>query len=100
MCFASWHDFTKEFAVTFCPENEATTALMQLESDWYYQGKQNVEAYIDEFKNLVDLSRYTNPITILLKFHQGLNPTTQDRITESGMDRPSDTDFNGWFKAA
>jgi hypothetical protein len=28
MCFASWHDFTKEFAVTFCPENEATTALM------------------------------------------------------------------------
>jgi hypothetical protein len=28
MCFASWHDFTQEFAATFCPENEATTALM------------------------------------------------------------------------
>jgi hypothetical protein len=28
MCFASWHDFTEEFASTFCPENEATTALM------------------------------------------------------------------------
>jgi hypothetical protein len=25
---------------------------------------------------------------------------TQDRIAESGMDRPSDTDFQGWFKAA
>jgi hypothetical protein len=24
---------------------------------------------------------------------------TQDRIAESGMDRPGDTDFNGWFKA-
>jgi hypothetical protein len=24
---------------------------------------------------------------------------TQDRITEYGMDRPGDTDFNGWFKA-
>jgi hypothetical protein len=28
MCFTSWHDFTEEFAVMFCPENEATTALM------------------------------------------------------------------------
>jgi hypothetical protein len=89
MCFASWHDFTEEFAAMFCPENEAITALMQLESDRYYQGKQNVEAYIDEFKDLVDLSGYTDPIAIVLKFCQGLNPTTQDRITESGMDRPS-----------
>jgi hypothetical protein len=28
MCFASWSDFTEEFASTFYPENEATTALM------------------------------------------------------------------------
>jgi hypothetical protein len=69
ICFASWHDFTEEFVVTFCPENEATTALMRLESDWYYQGKQNVEVYIDEFKDLVDLSGYTDPIAIVLKFH-------------------------------
>jgi hypothetical protein len=25
---------------------------------------------------------------------------TQDRIAESGMDRPKDRDFDGWFKAA
>jgi hypothetical protein len=25
---------------------------------------------------------------------------TQDRIAESGKDRPSDMDFDGWFKAA
>jgi hypothetical protein len=68
MCFTSWHDFTEEFAATFCPENEATTALMRLESDRYYQGKQNVEAYIDEFKDLINLSGYTDPITIVLKF--------------------------------
>jgi hypothetical protein len=30
MCFASWHDFTKEFVAMFCPENEATMALMRL----------------------------------------------------------------------
>jgi hypothetical protein len=100
MCFASWHDFTEEFAVTFCPENEATMALMRLESDRYYQGKWNVEAYIDGFKDLVDLSGYTDPITIVLKFRRGLNSTTQDRIAESGTGRPGDTDFNGWFKAA
>jgi hypothetical protein len=100
MCFASWHDFTEEFAATFCPENEVATALMRLESDRYYQGKWNVEAYIDEFKDLIDLSRYTDPIAIVLKFHRGLNSMTQDHIAESGTDRLGNTDFNGWFKAA
>jgi hypothetical protein len=33
MCFASWSNFTEEFVLAFCPENKATTALMQLESD-------------------------------------------------------------------
>jgi hypothetical protein len=100
MCFTSWSDFMEEFTSTFCPENEATTALMQLESDRYFQGKQNVEAYIDEFKDLIDLSGYTDPIVIVLKFRRELNLTTRDRITKSGMDRPSDMDFNSWFKAA
>jgi hypothetical protein len=100
MCFDSWREFMEEFAVTFCPENEATTALMRLESDRYFQAKRNVEAYIVEFKDLVDLSSYTDPIAIVLKFRRGLNPMTQDRIAESGMDRPSDMDFDGWFKAA
>jgi hypothetical protein len=48
MCFASWREFTEEFASTFCPENEATTALMRLESDRYFQAKRNIEAYIDK----------------------------------------------------
>jgi hypothetical protein len=100
MCFASWREFTEGFASMFCPENEATTALMRLESDQYFQAKQNVEAYIDEFKDLVDLSGYTDPIAIVLKSHRGLNPMTQDRIAESSMDRLSDMDFNGWFKVA
>jgi hypothetical protein len=33
MCFTSWDEFREEFMVAFCPENEATTALMRLESD-------------------------------------------------------------------
>jgi hypothetical protein len=100
MCFASWDEFREEFMAAFCPENKATTALMRLESDQYFQGKWNVEAYINEFKDLVDLSRYTDPIAIMLKFRRGLNLTTQDRIAELGTDRPQDRDFDGWFKAA
>jgi hypothetical protein len=99
MCFASWDKFREEFMAAFYPENEATTALMRLELDHYFQGKRNVEVYIDEFKDLIDLSGYTDPIDIVLKFRRGLNPTTQDRIAESGMDRPQDRDFDGWFKA-
>jgi hypothetical protein len=82
----------------FCPENEATMVLMRLKSDWYFQAKRNVEAYTNEFKDLIDLSGYTDPIAIVLKFRRGLNPMTQDQIAESGTDRPSDMDFNGWFK--
>jgi hypothetical protein len=36
MCFASWDEFREEFTVVFCPENEATTALMRLELDRYF----------------------------------------------------------------
>jgi hypothetical protein len=100
MAFADWTDFTSEFRSTFCPENEATSALMRLESDRYFQGQQNVEAYIDEFKDLVDMSGYTDPIAIVLKFRQGLNPTMQDKIAESGTDRPRDNDHQGWYTAA
>jgi hypothetical protein len=69
MYFTSWSKFMEEFTLVFCPENEATTVLMQLKSDGYFQGEQNIEVYIDEFKDLIDLSGYTDPITIVLKFH-------------------------------
>jgi hypothetical protein len=39
MCFTSWSDFTEEFVLMFCPENEVTMALIWLESERYYQGK-------------------------------------------------------------
>jgi hypothetical protein len=70
ICFTSWSNFTEESVLlVFCPENEATRALMWLKSNRYFQGRQKIEAYIDKFKDLVDLSSYTDPITIVLKFH-------------------------------
>jgi hypothetical protein len=68
MAFTDWTDFTSEFMSTFCPGNEAMSTLMRLESDHYFQSQRNVEAYIDEFKDVVNISGYTNPITIVLKF--------------------------------
>jgi hypothetical protein len=100
MAFADWTDFTSEFMSTFCPENEATSALMRLELDRYFQGQRNVEAYIDKFRDLVDMSGYTNPIAIVLKFRQSLNATMQDKIAESGTDQPRDNDHQGWYVAA
>jgi hypothetical protein len=42
--------------------------------------------YTDEFKELITLSGYMDPIAVVLKFHRGLHPTTQDKIAESGTD--------------
>jgi hypothetical protein len=68
MAFADWTEFTSGFMSTFCPGNETMSVLMRLESDCYFQGQQTIEVYIDEFKDLVDMYRYTDPITIVLKF--------------------------------
>jgi hypothetical protein len=100
MAFADWMDFTSEYRSAFCPENGTTSTLIHLESHRYLQGQRNVETYIDEFRDLIDMSGYTDPITIILKFCQGLNPTTQDKIAESGTDRPWDNDHQGWYTAA
>jgi hypothetical protein len=71
MCFASWSDFTEEFVSMFYPENEATMALMQLESDCYYQGKRNVESYIDKFKDLIVTTRLV--VAVLMSDEGGID---------------------------
>jgi hypothetical protein len=79
MTFTDWNKFTVEFVSTFCPENELMTALMELESKCYFQGRQNIDTYIDKFKNLIDMSGYIDPIAIILKFCRGLNVMTPVR---------------------
>ena len=59
-----------------------------------------VIAYIDEFEDLISLSKYSDPITTVIKFRRGLNTTTQDKIAESGSDRPADDKPEDWYKAA
>ena len=73
---------------------------MRLESERYFQGRRTVDMYVDEFSDLIDLSGYSDPLAIVIKFRRGLNASTQDRIAESGTDRPADNDPDGWYKAA
>jgi len=100
MAFSGWDAFYADFVETFCPENEAMHSLMRLESERYFQGRRNVDSYVDEFRDLIDQSGYTDPTAIVLKFRRGLNQATQDKIAESGTDRPLDKDLSGWYKAA
>ena len=56
------------FIERFCPVNEAWSAIMRLESQEYHQGSQDVDSYIDKFEDLIEISGYTDPILIVLKF--------------------------------
>jgi hypothetical protein len=98
--YQHWHAFRVAFIEAFCPENEATVALMHLESEVYFQGKRSVDTYTDEFEDLIDLSGYTDALAIVIKFHRGLDPAIQDKIAESGADRPKDDHLSGWYAAA
>ena len=78
LVYANWEEFQAVFIATFCPENESTTAIMRLKSAAYYQNRRTVNAYIDEFEDLISLSKYSDLITTVIKFHRGLNPMTQE----------------------
>lgn len=98
--YPTWDLFAMAFRETFFPENEATDARMKLESSGYFQGRRSVEAYVDEFEDLIELSGYSDQLNTVVKFRRGLHPTIQDRIAEMGKDRPKDDDPDSWYAAA
>jgi hypothetical protein len=55
MCFAIWGDFTVEFALMCCLGDRTAAVLIYLESERYFQGRKNINAYIDKFKDLINL---------------------------------------------
>src|SRR6266436_80078 len=95
--FFSWRDFEKDFSAKFCLKNEATAALTKLEFTCYYQGRKAVDDYIDEFSELVDEARYTDSLSIVMKFRKGLDQDVQDQIVEMVQGRPSDSNPEGWY---
>jgi hypothetical protein len=63
---------------------------MKLKMRQYYQNKCNIEEYINEFEELIDMLQYKDGLAIVLKFCHGLNATIQDKIEELGTNQPSD----------
>jgi hypothetical protein len=46
--FFFWRDFEKDFSAKFCLKNEATAALIKLESACYYQGQKVMDDYVPQ----------------------------------------------------
>lgn len=89
-----------EFKKEFFPRNETQRAITRLETTTYFQGKGSVDDYIDKFKDLIDLSGYTDGLAIVVKFRRGLDPEIQNYIANMMEGRPDDSDADGWYSAA
>jgi hypothetical protein len=50
------------------PPMSMTMALMKLEMEEDYQNKHNVDEYVDDFEELINLSGYTDPLVVVIKF--------------------------------
>jgi hypothetical protein len=68
LCFLNWVDFKDEFCKDFLPLNMEAMAVNILETSAYFQGKGKVDDYLNQFRDLVYDSGYTNPKTIVVKF--------------------------------
>jgi hypothetical protein len=95
-----WEDFADEFRTHFFPVDAEASAVNTLESAGYYQKSRNVDDYLDEFRNLITESGYSDPKVIVVKFRRGLNPSIQNAIATMTTGRPSDVDYEGWYSAA
>ena len=50
------------------PLNSEAAAVNTLETTSYFQGKWMVDDYLDQFRDLIEDSGYTDPKTIVVKF--------------------------------
>jgi len=93
--FPDWSAFLEEFRRDFLPLHFEAITVNPLETMAYYQGKQSVGEYLDEFLNLVEDSRCTDLRTVVVKFRRGL-----DRRISTAPARPSFVDPDAWFSFA
>src|SRR6266516_4392809 len=89
-----------EFIKEFFPRNETQHAITHLETTAYFQGKGSIDDYIDKFKDLIDLSGYTDGVFIVVKFRRGLDPEIQDYIAQMMEGHPADGDIEAWYSTA
>ena len=59
-----------------------------------------MDNYLDSFLILALDARYTDPQTLVVKFHRRLKLNVQSQITTIPFGRPADTDLEAWYAAA
>jgi len=96
----SWVDFEQQFQSQFFPVNAEADAINALEGSLYYQGNWTVNNYLDSFLILASDAGYTDPQTLVVKFHRGLKLNVQSQIATMPFERPADTDPQAWYAAA
>jgi len=69
LCFIDWIDFKEEFRKDFLPLDAKAAGINTLENSTYFQGRYPVDDYLNAFKDLIKDSGYTDPKTIVVKFH-------------------------------
>ena len=97
LCFIDWLDFKEEFRKDFMPLDSEAAAINVLEMTTYFKGKWTVDNYLNQFWDLIYDSGYTNPKTIVVKFHRGLDCQISMALVGMTYGRPSDTDPEAWF---
>ena len=95
--FINWLNFEEEFQKDFLSLDAEAAAVNTLETSTYFQGKHSVDNYLNVFKDLIEDSGYTDPKTIVIKFHRDLDHRISATLVGMAMGRPSDTDPNAWF---
>jgi hypothetical protein len=58
-----------------------------------------VDEYINQFQELIDVAEYNDDKTIVIKFHKGLDPTVQNKVTLIRDNTPDFEDPEGWYEA-
>ena len=98
--FIDWLEFEEEFRKDFTPLDAEATAVNTLETTTYFQGKRTVDDYLDQFRDLIYDSGYTDPKTIVVKFRRGLDRQIATALAGMASGRPPDANPEAWFKLA
>jgi len=96
----SWAHFEQQFQSQFFLVNAEADTVNALEGSSYYQGNWTVDDYLNTFLTLVSDAGYTDPWTLVVKFHRGLKSSIQSQIATMPFGRPADTDLEAWYIAA
>jgi len=59
--FMDWVNFEEEFQKDFMPLSSEAAGMNVLETTSYFQGRWLVDDYLNQFKDLIENSSYSNP---------------------------------------